>query len=392
MKSKNIILKSRGINLLLCLKIYFITILSCTPTNESDQNEVRFSTDGSIEYARHFSIEKHKDHKIVNVIRPSGKNKGVNFQYFLSSRKALFTEVNNDAHFINTPLKTYTIRSSGEASMLHLLDELDGVIAIANQNWICSDYLHKKYLEDEIALIGRGKTINTELLLDLNPDAVFELGSGNQYDITRQLLTIGLTPVMNSMHLEDHPLGMAEWIKYYAAFFNKEEKAKMIFDSIAYRYNELVLLTKNIANRPTVIVGHSRRGVWSTHGSSNWFIKYLKDAGATYILEDSTEYNENLISMEQALLKGGQADFWINPDHKATKINDLLHEDERYQYFKSIKSKNVFNNNRWVTGNGCNHYWEEGVMEPHILLADLIRIFHPELLPNHQLKYYQQLQ
>ena len=36
-------------------------------------------------------------------------------------------------------------------------------------------------------------------------------------------------------------------------------------------------------------------------------------------------------------------------------------------------------------------FWETGVLEPHLILADLISIFHPEILPGHELKYYARL-
>ena len=36
-------------------------------------------------------------------------------------------------------------------------------------------------------------------------------------------------------------------------------------------------------------------------------------------------------------------------------------------------------------------YWEAGISNPDVVLSDLIKIFHPELLPNHQLFFYQKL-
>lgn len=42
--------------------------------------------------------------------------------------------------------------------------------------------------------------------------------------------------------------------------------------------------------------------------------------------------------------------------------------------------------------NGGNDYWESGVTNPHLVLADLIKIFHPELLPDHELYFYQKLE
>ena len=52
----------------------------------------------------------------------------------------------------------------------------------------------------------------------------------------------------------------------------------------------------------------------------------------------------------------------------------------------------MFNNNRRTNGIGGNDYWESGITNPHLVLADLIKIFHPDLLPDHDLYYYHPLQ
>jgi iron complex transport system substrate-binding protein len=40
---------------------------------------------------------------------------------------------------------------------------------------------------------------------------------------------------------------------------------------------------------------------------------------------------------------------------------------------------------------GGNEYFETGPAHPDRILADMISIFHPELLPDHELYYYQKL-
>ena len=39
-----------------------------------------------------------------------------------------------------------------------------------------------------------------------------------------------------------------------------------------------------------------------------------------------------------------------------------------------------------------NDYWESGMTRPDRILKDVIKIFHPDLLPDHQLYYYKKLQ
>ncbi len=40
---------------------------------------------------------------------------------------------------------------------------------------------------------------------------------------------------------------------------------------------------------------------------------------------------------------------------------------------------------------GGNEYMELGYARPDIILADLIKILHPHLLPEHQLYFYKRL-
>ncbi|TRX62761.1 ABC transporter substrate-binding protein [Fulvivirga sp. M361] len=369
-------------------------LIGCHPgKDEKEHRKVVFESHKErTRYAARFDIVDSGKYKILSIIKPKGKQKGVDYQYVLFERGQDLPDQFPEAHPLAVPLQRFTLRSPVEAAMVTLLGNLEDVVAIADPKWIANPYLLEKAASGEISVIGRGNTINTELVLKLQPEAIFENASGNKYDITRQLIELGLTPMMNCVHLEDHPLGVAEWIKYFGVLLNKEKQAKALFDTIASRYDSLALLVKDVEDRPAVIVGHSSRGMWSTHGSSNFFIQLIHDAGGRYILEDSTQYEENRISFEHAFIKGQQADFWLGPGHLVEKLETLIAEDERYLDFKSVKQSGVYNNNRWLSEEGHNHYWEEGMVEPHILLADLVRIFHPDVLRDHQLKYFQPIQ
>lgn len=52
----------------------------------------------------------------------------------------------------------------------------------------------------------------------------------------------------------------------------------------------------------------------------------------------------------------------------------------------------MYNNNARITEAGGNDYYESGAAHPDVILADLIQIFHPGLLPEHKLYYFKQLE
>ena len=59
--------------------------------------------------------------------------------------------------------------------------------------------------------------------------------------------------------------------------------------------------------------------------------------------------------------------------------------------FDAFKAGRVFNNDRRLNEHGGNDYWESGSLRPDIVLADLIKILHPQLLPDHELVFYRRL-
>jgi len=65
-------------------------------------------------------------------------------------------------------------------------------------------------------------------------------------------------------------------------------------------------------------------------------------------------------------------------------------QDNRFADFKPFKNGNDHYNKR-TNDAGANDYWESGAVNPQLVLSDLIRILHPELLPKHELVYYHQL-
>ena len=65
--------------------------------------------------------------------------------------------------------------------------------------------------------------------------------------------------------------------------------------------------------------------------------------------------------------------------------------DERYAVFRAFRSGRVFNNDARIGPGGGNDIYEGGLSNPELVLADLISIIHPELLPDHQRIWYRQL-
>ena len=84
------------------------------------------------------------------------------------------------------------------------------------------------------------------------------------------------------------------------------------------------------------------------------------------------------------------SEFWLN-QNSYKSVNDIIAYDEKFKGFSAIKQKKLFNNDNRINDSSGNDYWESGVVRPNIVLKDLIKIFHPELI-DHQLYYYRNLE
>ena len=83
---------------------------------------------------------------------------------------------------------------------------------------------------------------------------------------------------------------------------------------------------------------------------------------------------------------------YIRPmDHLSATRQQALESDERYGAFDAYKAGRLYNHNARSNDTGGDDYWESGVANPHLVLADLIKIFHPDLLAEHTLHYYRRL-
>jgi iron complex transport system substrate-binding protein len=63
-------------------------------------------------------------------------------------------------------------------------------------------------------------------------------------------------------------------------------------------------------------------------------------------------------------------------------------QEPRYAAFKAFRDGHVWVYERRQTASGANDYWTRSVTHPDIVLADLLKIFHPELARDHDFEWY----
>ncbi|MBI2279959.1 MAG: ABC transporter substrate-binding protein [Bacteroidetes bacterium] len=297
----------------------------------------------------------------------------------------------DDATFIKVPIKSIVCFSLTHLAFIDKLGALNSIKGLSGCDYVSNKMVINKIKNNEIKEIGSSQLINYELLIDLKPDLIMTFGIDET--ATNQLnkfKTLGLNVVLNSEYMENHPLGKAEWIKFVAAFYDKDSLAEIIYNNIESDYNKLIALTKNSETKPSVFVGMPWNGAWYLAGGKSFQAQLFNDAGANYLWSDNKETSSFIVDKEVIIEKALNADYWINLN-AFNSVDEVTNVDSKLKAFKSVKTGNMYNNNLKVNTANGNDYWESGVINPHVVLADLIKIFHPNLI-EHEFVYYKRLE
>jgi iron complex transport system substrate-binding protein len=229
-----------------------------------------------------------------------------------------------------------------------------------------------------------------EVLIDLSPDVVvtFAVKGGNKSASTMQ--KAGIPVLYNSDWTETHPLGKAEWIKFFGALFDKEELASELFNQIELDYNEAKALAAKAVATPTVLSGAMYKDIWYLPQGNSWAAQFIKDANGKYLWQDSEGTGSISLNLESVLEQGKEAQFWIGPG-QFTSYQQMIDTHAVYGQFDAFQQKKVFSFTTIKGATGGVLYYELAPHRPDIVLKDIIKILHPELLPEHQLYFFSQL-
>jgi iron complex transport system substrate-binding protein len=344
----------------------------------------------SVRYSHGFSVERQGKYTLISVNNPWPGARTC-FHYLLKPRGTATPEGYKSYQVVETPIRRLVVLSTTHLAFIDSLNLVDHLVGFSDPERIITPSIRKAVAEGKIKKVGQGPNLQVETILDLEPDLVLTYGTGSFRDAHPKLLEAGLKVAINGEYMEFHPLGRAEWLKFVALFFNKGDEAEHLFKQLEQRYLELTTLTRNIRHRPTVVTGIPFSGRWGVAGGNSFIGHFLKDSGADYIWKDTDHTGSLPMDIELVYDRAVDAEFWINTGIWSTR-RQVEQTDPRFLSFASLRSGNIYNRNRRINRAGGNDYWESGMIRPDLILADLIRILHPEILPDHQLFYYRKLQ
>jgi iron complex transport system substrate-binding protein len=344
----------------------------------------------SVKFAKGFNISKHGSYQILTIFNPWQKAKNISYRYHLCTSDTLIDHTESET-VIKVPVKKVICLSTTHIGFIDYIDELESIAGLSGTRYVSNPYLLDQVSRGKVHDIGYDEGINYELILKLQPDLVIAYGvSGNETGFSEKLKELGIQVMFIAEYLEENPLAKMEWVKVFAALYQKEKEVSEKYDIAVDRYVSLVRKASGSKHRPAVLLGLPWKGTWYISGGDSYIAKLISDAGGNYLWSNTQYRDSKPMSLETIFSKAFEAEFWLNTG-VAGSVGEILDIDERFGALSCIKNSRVYNNNNLVNSRGGNEYFEKGVVEPDVILADLIKILHPEMLPSHQLKYYQRL-
>jgi iron complex transport system substrate-binding protein len=345
----------------------------------------------TVQYAKGFRIAYVGNYKVITIQNPFDP-KSPAVRYLLVPRGVARPAGYPDAQVIETPLRSLVALSSMHVALADFLGSADLVAGVGSFKYVSAPRVRQRIAAGQVYEVGQGKELNNELLVAHHPDLVMTTGwPGEGIDHFQTLRAAGVPVLINSEWVENTPLARAEWVKVLAALLNKEAVVNQKFDAVAREYQRLAALGHGAAKKPSVVVGLPFKDVWYVPDADSYMAQFLRDAGATYHWDRTKAPSGSLaLSFEAVAPVVLGADYWLQTGSLTTKAA-LLAQDARYAAFAPVKNGRVFNNNLRTNAQASNDYWESGAMHPDLILADLLHILHPELVPTWKLRYYQPL-
>ncbi len=372
-------------------------------TNKSEvkiiaDSELSISIENTvIKYAKNFSVSYHDGYKIVKTKTGLKNGKGEETEEFedlmlLVQEGAKAPELKGDlknAIIITIPVTKVAVNLESTESFLHELGLTETLVAVGGLISY-NDSIREKAKRGDLGQVGYSwhSPPNLEVLLQRKPDVFFMLLSNLKYATALEKCRgMGIPVATDFSWAENHYLAKAEWIKYYALFFNEEQKANELFQTVEKNVAHLKEKVAILKEKPTAIWGYyTGNERWLVHKNSIE-AQFLKDAGLINIFDDPIGPAREMgdpISTEQLMTQGKDVDHWITGDaHSYTMPSEKI-----MSVFKAWRDNKIYHNMKRIKYEDNAYDWyNSAIVRPDLVLRDLIILCHPELLTETETIY-----
>ena len=366
--------------------VLFVCVQCRKNPQVSDQDEKVRKND--IQFAHGFSLQRFRGFSILKVVNP-WPNSIKSYIYILKQKNGIVPDSLSQNIIINVPIKTVIVTSTTHIPSLEMLGVGNSLVGFPNLNYISSEKIRARIDAGQIAELGNSQSLNIEKTIELSPSVFVGYGIDNNNPMLDNLEKSGQKILLNGDWNEETPLGKAEWIKFFGALYRLDNKAKIIFDKIVADYEKTKIIAAKANSRPTVLAGAMFQDVWYMPKGKSWGSLILADANAQYLWAETIGTGSLNLNFETVLERGQKANFWIQGQF--TTFDEMKKSNKHYSQFESFQNQNVYTFGSKKGKTGGILYYELAPNRPDLVLKDIVKILHPELLLGYKPYFLEKL-
>lgn len=368
------------------VSIIVLFLFSCK--NES-KPETTISSKNVVRYAKGFSIENYIGYSVVTVKNPWPKATK-SYTYILKEKNGIVPDSLKQNLIISVPIKTIVVTSTTHIPSLEMLNEVNSLVGFPHCDFISSEKVRARIDAGKIKELGNNQDLNTEVFLNLQPNVIIGYGIDNKNPTLDNLQKSGLKVLLNGDWNEETALGKAEWIKFFGVLYGKQKLANEIFTKIEKDFLKTLAIAKQAKATPTILAGDMFEDRWYLPKGTSWGSLLLKQANGNYLWQETSGTGSLSLSFETVFEKAKNADIWITSG-QFSSLKEMTDLNPHYAEFDAFKNKNVYSFSEKKGKTGGILYYELAPNRPDIVLKDLVKILHPELLPSYQPFFFEKL-
>ena len=294
---------------------------------------------------------------------------------------------------IRTPIDRIIVYSSVHASIIDALGETDRITGVCEPEYMTCKAVLDGVAGGRITDCGSSVSPSVERIADAGGQVIIASPFQNSnYGAAGKL---GIPIIEAADYMENLPLGRTEWIRLFGLLLGCPDRADSLFIEAETEYNCIRdTVSRHIednggdSHRPTLLAERKYGASWDVPGGGSYMARMYSDAGADYIFSGNTSAANVNMSFESVLSKGIDADIWVLKYWSPQPMTyaSLEAEYRLYSEFRAFRQQHIF---------GCNTYsstyYDDIVLHPAWILEDLAAVFHPDLFPGREPRYFKPL-
>jgi iron complex transport system substrate-binding protein len=322
-------------------------------------------------YAKHFELQTRGRDRRVLVFGPNGR---ADTTALIMSRDDLGKGP------MTIPLDRVAVVSTTHLPFFEALGSSETVVGVAHTRVLRPGVFRDQVSQGHTVEVSRADGLDKERLIALSPQALFNypFGRSNGTEAT----SVPMIPVTE--YLEEHPLGRAEWIRFFGHFLGKEDRADSLFRAIEHRYNTIKGLDDGLEEGPLVCFGSNWEKTWFAPPGNSYMATLITDAGGLYWFSDSTANGNIAVPLERLLVMG----------QSATHFGAVLAVEGNVDALRlaggdpRIAELGAVRNGGFLANSAVSDIFGTALLEPDVILRDLRCIFRPGACNTYRPTYF----